>query len=241
MGYSTKTELIQALASAMTSGSPQAPGTVFDMTTVGKLVTDTVNDSQVYQYIKWADENIDGSLSSIYQVPLVRVNYGSYPLGNDITTGDTSVVLLDATRFTQDDVILIRDSATGLFQQVTISDIPNENTLTLTGPMTSGYPALTTRIERIRYPDPIPKMSARLAAAYLYDKHFAAEVEGNETDYGKYLRKLVYQDMNGILAGTVRLLVPDAGGYVGRRYYNHALDDVISTKAKPGDEWFKVG
>jgi len=241
MGYSTRAELIQALANALTQGNPQSPGAVFDMTTVGNMVSDTVSDSQVFQYIKWADENIDGSVSSIYQVPLVRVNYGSYAIGADITAGDSSILLLDATRFTEEDVVLIRDSATGLYQQVTISAIPNDNTLTTADPVTSSYPALTTKIERIRYPDPIPKMSARLAAAYLYDKHFAAQVEGNESDYGKYLRKLVYQDMNGILAGTIRLLIPDAGMYVGRRYYNHALDDVQGTRAKPGDEWFKVG
>jgi hypothetical protein len=99
---------------------------------------------------------------------------------------------------------------------------------------------LTSKIERIRYPEPIPKMSARLAAAYLYDKHFAAQVQGNQSDYGKYLRELVYQDLNGILAGTVKLMIPDAGLYVGRRYYNPALDDVISTKSKPGDAWYKT-
>ena len=241
MGYCTKTELIQALANALSQGTVNAPGVPFDITSVGKMIASTVTDDQVFQYIKWSDENIDASLSSIYQVPLSRVNFGSFPLGNDITAGDTSVILMDATRFTEGDVVLIRDSATGLYQQVTIQSIPNDNTLVLTTPVTSSYPALTTKIERIRYPDPIPKMSARLAAAYLYDKHFAAQVEGNESDYGKYLRRLVYSDMNNILAGTIRLMLPDAGMLTGRRYYNPALDDVFTTKAKPGDEWFKLG
>lgn len=241
MGYSTRTELIQALANALSQGSPQAPGTVFDVTTVGKNVADTVSDDQIFQYLKWADENIDASISSIYQVPLQRVNYGTYFLGSDIFAGDTGIVLPDATRFTEEDVVLVRDTISGISQQMTILSIDGDTTLNFTTPVAASYSLLTATVERIRYPDPIPKMSARLAAAYLYDKHFAAQVEGNESDYGKYLRRLVYSDMNNILSGAIRLLIPDATGYVGRRYYNPTLDDVTSTRAKPGDEWFKMG
>jgi len=237
MGYSTKQELIQALANALSQGNPSQPGVLVDLFSVGKMVTDTVNDSQIFQYIKWADENIDAALSGVYQTPFQRVNRGSYPIAVDITTGDTSIILPDATRFTPDDVVLVRDSATGLYQQVIISAVPNDNTLTLTAPLTSGYPASTTKIERIRYPDPIPKMSARLAAATLYDKHFAAQTDANKSEYGTYLRSLVYQDMNGVLNGVIALSIPDAGNFTGRRYYNHALDDVHATKAK-GDQKF---
>ena len=239
MGYSTKAEVIQALANALSQGNPTVPGTLVDITTIGKKVTDSVTPAQLNQYVAWADENIDAAISSIYQTPLTRINRGSFQLAMDVTAGDTFVILADATRFTEGDVVLIRDETTGVNQQLTIDSIPTDNKLVFTLPITLSYSSLTTKIERIRYPDPIPKMSARLAAAYLYDKHFAAQVDGNESEYGKYLRKLVYQDMNGILAGTVRLMIPDAGLYVGRRYYNHALDDVINTRAKPGDEWYK--
>lgn len=241
MGYCTRQEMIQALANALSQGNPTTPGTLTPITNVGNMVASTVTDSEIFQYIKWADENIDSSVSSIYQTPLSRINAGSFDLGQDITAGDTQIVLLDATRFTPEDIILIRDSSAATYQQCTISSIPNDNTMVLTGPVTLSYSYLTTKVERIRYPDPIPKMSARLAAAYLYDKHFAAQVEGNESEYGKYLRRLVYQDMNGILNGNIRLTIADAGQYMGRRYYNHALDDVINTKAKPGEEFYKLG
>jgi hypothetical protein len=208
-------------------------------------VSDTVNDSQIYQYIRWADENIDAAISSIYTTPLKRVNRGSYPIGMDVTAGDTMVLLSDATRFTVGDTVLLRNETTGEYQELVISATPitiyvGMIELDFTTPIILSYPMLTSKIERIRYPEPIPKMSARLAAAYLYDKHFAAQVQGNQSDYGKYLRELVYQDLNGILAGTVKLMIPDAGLYVGRRYYNPALDDVISTKSKPGDAWYKT-
>ncbi len=238
MGYSTKQELIQALANALSQGNPTEPGVLVDIFSVGNMVTDTVSDSQIFQYIKWADENIDASLSSIYQTPFQRVNRGSYPIAVDITTADSVIILPDATRFTPNDIVLVRDSATGLYQEVTVETIPNDNTLTVVAPFTSDFPALTTKVERIRYPDPIPKMSARLAAATLYDKHFAAQTDANKSEYGTYLRSLVYQDMNAILNGVISLTIADAGYFKGRRYYNHALDDVQSTKAKADQKFF---
>lgn len=244
MGYSSKAEFIQALAEALTQGNPSQPGVVTQVTTVGGgTLTPTVNDSEVYQYINWADQNIDASLTSLYQVPLSRVNLGAYNLSADITAGDINVFIEDATRFTVGDEVLIRDPINAKQQLVTIQDIspdPFPFYVILVAPVTLSYSALTTKVERIRYPDPIPKISARLAAAYVYDKHFAAQVEGNESEYGKYLRRLAYQDINAILSGAIRLLVPDAGYYTGRRYYNHALDDALGTRAKPGDEWFKA-
>lgn len=239
MGYCTRQELIQALANALSQGSPATPGVLVDITSVGNLVSDTVTNSQIFQYIKWADENIDASISSIYQTPLTRINRGSYDIAIDVTAGDTQVILADATRFTEGDVVMIRDRSAGQRQTLTIATVPDENTITFTVPITLSYTALTTKLERIRYPDPIPKMSARLAASYLYDKHFAAQQDGNESNYGQHLRDLVYQDMNGVLAGTIKLDIPDAGLYTGRRYYNSGLDDAPHTAAKPGDEWFK--
>jgi hypothetical protein len=38
---------------------------------------------------------------------------------------------------------------------------------------------------------------------------------------------------------VIRLAIPDAGNYRGRRYYNAALDDVIDTRAEPGKDFFK--
>jgi hypothetical protein len=238
MGYCTKQELIQALANALSQGNPTTPGTLVPITSIGNMVTDTVGDDQIFQYIVWADENIDASISSIYETPLTRINLGSYPLAADITAGDDFLLLQDVTRFTEGDLILLRDRDAGLSQQLTIETIPSTIKLTFTTPITNSYSMNTGKVERIRYPDPIPKMSARLAASYLYDKHFAAQVDGNKSDFGKHLRDMVHSDMNGIMAGTIRLAVPDAGKYVGRRFYNHALDDVIATKAKPGEKWF---
>jgi len=242
MGYATRQEVILTLANVMTSGSP-APGPtgLVPVTSIGKSITDTVPDDVLYQFIRYADQNIDASLSSIYRVPFERVNEGTFELALDITAGDTQAVLKDATKFIVDDLVLVRDNDNVTSQEMTVEAIPDDVTLQFTDPVTDSYLAVDTRIERIRYPDPIPKISARLAAAAIYDKYFAAQVEGNQSDYGKQLRALAYQDINQVLSGAIRIMIQDANMYMGRRYYNHALGDVFDTRSEPGKTWFNPG
>ena len=240
MGYSTKTEVIKALANALSEGSPASTG-LTPIITNGNLLSDTVTDSDLYQFIRWADENINASLSNLFSVPFHRVNRGTLRLGLDVTAGDTQLILEDATILIPEDVVLIRDDVHSQELEITGYGTSPETIVTVTPVLINSYLALDTSVERIGYPDPIPKISARMAAANLYDKYFSAQVEANQSDYGKNLRKLAYDDINAILSGTIRLSIPDANMYMGRRYYNHALDDAQMTKAEPGKKWFEPG
>jgi phage gp36-like protein len=241
MGYSTRFEFEQALANALTTANPveDAVTNTINIADIGNTIHSTLTNEQVLQYIRWADENIDGWLRDVYRTPLKRVNRGCFPVIIDVTAGDDFVFLADATRFNEGDLVLIRDDANS--QQLTIDAVPTDTKLEFTAPITSSYLATSTNIERIRYPDPIPKMSARLAAAYFFDKYFSAQQDQNASNYGKYLRQLVYQDVNLVASGKIRLDVPEAGEYIGRRYYNLVLEDVPSSKAKPGDKWLEGG
>lgn len=241
MGYSTRQEFEQALANALTTASPvpDAIDNTIPITSIGNEVHSTLPAEDIQQYIRWADENIDGWLRDVYRTPLKRVNRGSYPLAMDVTTGDSYLYLADTTRFNAGDIFLLRDATNS--QEMTIDTIPSNTRINLTSPITSSYLADDGNVERIRYPDPIPKSSARLAAAYFFDKYFSSQQEPNQSEYGKYLRTLVTQDINLITAGKIRLDVPDAGEYIGRRYYNLVLEDVPWSKAEPGKEWLKGG
>ncbi len=110
---------------------------------------------------------------------------------------------------------------------------PDNRRLCLWLPVLHSYSSNLARIERVRYPDPISKISAKISASFLYDRHFAAQQEGNKSDFGKALRNEGHQLLNLIMSGAIKLLISDANNYVGRRYYNQALDDVTSTKAEP--------
>jgi hypothetical protein len=236
MGYCTRVEVELEVANALSSGTPNT-GLVLPITTVGNSLTSTVTDDQLNFFIRTGDEIIDAAISSIYQIPLTPINRGSFQLITNATLGDNFVLVTDATRFTPGDTVQIRSGAT--IQRLSVTAVPNPNQLNLSLPLSGNYTASQTLVERIAYPDPIPKISARLAAANLFDKHFAAQQEPNESEFGKYLRKRAFADINGILAGTIRLLVPDAGMYVGRRYQDHYLSDVTNTAAEPGKEWYK--
>jgi len=241
MGYSTRQEFEQAIANALTTASP-IPNSVdntIPITSIGNTVHSTISDADVQQYIRWSDENIDAWLRDVYRTPLKRVNRGSYPLAMDVVAGDAFAYLQDTTRFNSGDLVLLRDSSNS--QEMTVSTIPSQTRINFTAPVSSSYLAADTNAERIRYPDPIPKASARLAAAYFFDKYFSAQQEPNQSEYGKYLRTLVYNDVNLITSGKIRLDVPEAGEYIGRRYYNLVLEDVPFSKAEAGKKWLEGG
>lgn len=236
MGYSTKQEVIYALANAMTSGVPNSAPSLMSIVSIGNSITSTVPEAELLQYIRWADEEIDSKVSSIYRVPLTRINQGTYPIALDATVGDQMVVLSDSTRFTEGDVVLIRDDVN--YQELVIGTFTTTSELNFTTPLINSYSSADTNIERIRYPEPVPFISAKLAAAHLFDHHFAAQQEGNESNYGKQLRAHAYDSLNQILAGAVRIKIPDANSYRGRRFSNGALYDTLPTTAEAGKKWF---
>jgi hypothetical protein len=238
MGYSNKFEVATELASVLTSGNPVG-SPVKPLISIGNTLTDAVSDPEIETFIRQADAEIDALIDSIYLTPMTRVIEGSFTILVDITAGDTQIVLDDATRFDIGESLLIRSAATN--QELVVADILNSNVIVTTLPISSSYVAAASIVDRLRFPDPLPKISARLAAANIYDKHFAAEAEPNQSEFGNQLRAMAYEQINGILAGAIRLEIPEAGQYVGRRYMKMSLLDTPSTKAQPGKTWFKGG
>jgi len=179
MGYSTRFEFEQALANVLTTANPveDAITNTIPITSIGNAISDTISNDQIDQYIRWADENLDAWFRDNYRTPFKRVNRGTFPLAADVTAGDSFVLVADSTRFNPGDLALIRDSSSS--QELTVDSVPSTTRINFTLPITLSHLAADTNIERIRYPDPIPKMSARLAAAYFFDSHFAAQQDPN--------------------------------------------------------------
>lgn len=251
MGYCTRYEVQQALANALTQGNPTGAGPV-DIISIGNTLSSTVTDDQMAQFIRWADDQVDGLISSIYRIPLSRVNKGTFRLSMDATAGDYVLYMQDASRFTEGDVVVIRQDPwveeNVVLPHTTCTPIiptppdgfpqpPDNRTLCLWLPLSHSYDMNLARVERVRYPDPIPKISAKLAASFIYDKHFAAQQEPNESEVSKYLRKEAKQELNLILSGAIRLNIADANMLIGRRFYNPAIDDAWSTAAEPGKNY----
>lgn len=237
MAYASITEVKIILAQALTSASPAGAGPQ-PINSVGNTLSSTIPTSTFYQMIRWADQQIDAALTSVYKMPLHRVNLETMHLEIDVTAGDTTLVIEDTSKLLPEDMILIRDGV--LWQELVVADILTNNQFTVTTPVTDSYLSSTAQIQKIGYPPPVPLISARLAAGQLYDKYFASQQDGNKSEYGIQLRNDAMDDLNAILSGTAMLEVADANILVGRRFYNPALDDVWSSKAEPKD-FYKKG
>ena len=112
-----------------------------------------------------------------------------------------------------DEVILIGD---GQEERHVISEVISSMVFATEDPIGYFFPA-DSRVVRVSYPDPIRFISARKAAATLYDKYFSSEASPNTSKFGDYLRELASTDINNVLNGTIIL---HGQHRIGRRFYN---------------------
>lgn len=221
MGYSTTSLVEYILANALTRGT--SSGMPVEIINVGNKVRDTVSSDSIIQYIRWADEELDSALSTIYKVPLKRIVKGEFETLNNISIGDVTFYIEDSTRFSVGDMINVTDRIVN--EKKIISAIPDETTIGVSAAFINSFFGSDSIVQRIGYPDPIPLISARFSAANLYDKHFASQASPNISDYGKSLRIMAENDLNSILNGRTRLV---GQKWLGRRFFNPVLLDVNS-------------
>jgi hypothetical protein len=218
MGYSTAKQVEAILASTLTRGTTSdMPVNIIN---IGNQVRDTVRPDVFVQYIRWADEQIDAALSVIYKVPLKRITKGEYDLLVDIATGDTTIRIEDSTRFHIGDVVNINDRV--INEKQIISSIPDETTIVVAIPFTNAFSTADAVAQRIGYPDPIPLVSAQMAAANLYDKYFSSQSSTSTSEYGKELRVNAEHSFNNVTNGRSKLM---GQRIIGRRFFNPALLD----------------
>ena len=231
MGYSTQILVEDILANALTRGTPS--GMPVEIINIGNDIRDTITTETFTQYIRWADEQIDSALSVIYKVPIKRIVRGEFEILADISIGNNIFYIEDSSRFFNGDVIVITDRINK--EKKVISSIIDENTIEVTVAFMNNFLASDSIIQRLGFPDPIPLVSARFAAANLYDKKFASQVSPNVSTYGNTLRSMAENDLNSVLNGRVRLL---GQRWLGRRFFNPALLDVnaIASKEKNRDQ-----
>lgn len=225
MGYATQALVEDILANALTRGTDD--GMPVEIINIGDELRDTVETETLVQYIRWADEIIDSALSFIYKVPLKRIVRGEFEILSDISAGDGSFYIEDSSRFFVGDIIVITDRTNT--EKKIISSITDENTIQVSVAFTNNFLASNSVVQRLGFPDPIPLISARYAAANLYDKKFAAQASPNVSQYGNTLRSMAENDLNSVLNGRVRLL---GQRWLGRRFFNPALLDVNSVAAR---------
>jgi hypothetical protein len=240
MGYSNITLITNILANTLTSASPLNLNQPTDLMNIGRtldfnvLDTDTIN-----QYIKWADEEINSAVSELYVTPLCMKSDFETTLLSDINDYNDFVITTDSCPFYVGDVIMLINGAIEERHIIAeILDSEESNVFRTVDPISYEFPASSTRVIRIKYPEPIALVSARWAAANVYEKYFMAEASPSQSDYGKWLRGLAKADINNILNGRTIL---HGQHRIGRRFYNPTLVDQYGLPQEKGKTDMEIG
>ena len=186
-----------------------------------------LSPSDVIQYVRWAQQEIDARLRNIYACPLRRIKQFETALENDLTAGaNVTVTVEDTSVFSIGDIVRIQDRA-GM-ETTTITSITDFQNMVVTS-LSNAYDADNGKISIIKFPDPIPLITARLAVAIAFDKLFTAEQAPDVSQYGQEQRKQAANGIDSILSGTVLLFGQEI---TGRRFVRGSLFDAYDSPVK---------
>ena len=222
MAYSTITHVEQVLAKALTSASPDGYETgLVDLLAIGEsLDTNNIPESTVYQYISFADNDINADISTMYITPVLPKADYETRLYSDIDSLHSPYIIVPSPHpFSVGDTIILTDGQRT--DSYTVSEVDGQ-VISTVEQMLFEYQSSDTRVLRVGYPYPLTQCSARLAASYIYDKYFASQSDPNVSEYGKFLRKQSRQDINNVLDGIITLHGVQRRS---RKFYNPNLLD----------------
>lgn len=224
MGYCNKQHVENIIAQAITSGTKETlNGLPANLVNLGNsFKNNAVPDSIIEEYIRFADSEINANLSELYVTPLKELADWETTLAEDVTSNNVLNVHLDevGNLVPADVLVFVNDSV----EQKRIIDSIDYTTyiVTLTTALSEAVLADGSRVIRIRYPDPITLVSARIASANLYDKYFSAQSDPNESNFGKFLRSQARREIDNILNGRTIL---HGAHRIGNRFVNSTLKD----------------
>ena len=193
---------------------------------IGNSPRDSITPELVTDFIRLADQEIESAITTVYRVPLKRTVIRNLEIMQDVAAGGFTVEVDDATTLYSGDIIIVSDDTNT--EKKIVSSF-TETQVTVSVAFTNNFLAANSTVKVLGFPRPIPLISARKAAANIFDKKFAAGASPAVSEYGKTLRQMAQDDLNDVLHGRARLLGQQM---VGRRFYNAALLDTQSTAAK---------
>ena len=206
MAYSNITQVKLVLAQALTTASPQSLTAPIDLLQIGNtLNTNQVSESNVNGYIRNADHEIDSAISALYRTPLQELGVVESTLYSNIEEYNDYIITATPLSLHIGDTVFLTDGTHE--EKHIISEILDELDNNAFDTETAiEYPFIAgTRVIVVSYPDPIPLISARIAAGNLYDKYFMSQSEPGKSDYGRLMREEAHQSLMEILEGTVIL------------------------------------
>jgi hypothetical protein len=232
MGYCIETDIERIIAQALSSATSQTTdelGTLSPLLNVGSVLDkNLVTTSNVNYYIQLADSEIDSILSQLYVTPFCEkcdfetALYSAIVPDPSVPDSNDYIVLERYCPLAAGDIILLTDGTNE--ERHEINEVIGGDTFSTVSAIQFAFPA-GSRLLRVVYSAPLRFISARLAAANIYDKYFSSESSPNTSEFGNNLRGLGYDRLNDVLNGTIIL---HGQHRIGRRFYNSNLVDQYS-------------
>jgi len=235
MGYCSVSDFEKTLAQTLTSASPN-PATLTErpkLADLGKKLNLTLPQgssvgtyslSDVNYYIRQAQSMVDAALSQQYVVPIRTKGPLQIRILSDVDEYTDEITVTRPENLTVGDQILLIDGQES--EQIEIATISG-NVITPLDFIIGIYQRETTRVLLIKFPDPIPYITAKLACAMFYDKWARAQAEPMKTEFGETLRKEATAELNNIREGRTILHGIDR---IGSRFVNPTLYDRYGVK-----------
>ena len=219
MGYADILDVENVLGQAMTTAKPDGTLGRVPLTQIGRTRDpNSIPTEIVLQYLEIADQEIDSVLSQQYYTPFTKCSYGQWYLESDIpgdagdgggsgsdgttSTSHNQVTIGDTSVLIEGDVLIIHNDITGEEETVIVATKVDQYSFMVTADIHTTFLASDgVRVIRSSFPPPLTWISARLAAANIYDKYFSAQSAPNVSEYGDKLREMAYDAIDDILNG----------------------------------------
>lgn len=189
---------------------------------------DILTTDKVLHFIRKAQEEIDSRLRNQFICPLRRIKSFETAIHSDAKAGNNVLIdIHDTTPFNKGDKVRLQSS--DYIEEVTIAEIVSQSRLKITTIESNFLASDYSLISLISLPSPIPLIAARLAAAMGYDSVFTNDNSPNVSAYGNTQRQLAFDELDGILDGSIKLQGQELSGY---RFKRGSIADPYKTPVK---------
>lgn len=209
MAYCNQIQVELTLAQSLTTANPSNLSTPAKLSNLGtRASTFTIPPESFQFFMSQSDSIINAALSQQYVIPLIEKCDLQMKLTSPISEYSDVIFVDDFANLEVGDTLIITD---GVNQDKLVVSTINYNSSFLVETMPVNSYEFGSRVLRVRFPDPIPYIAARLTAASIYDKHLKAQTDPGKSDYGDMLRKNAINDLNNIREGRTILKAQRVG------------------------------
>jgi hypothetical protein len=205
MPYCNIDQITKVLAQTLTTSSALAPmnGQPVDLISIGTTIdSNLIKEEDALYYIQLADAHINSALSQQYVTPIKEICELEIKLKANLDEYTDELLSSNAYMLSVGDNILITDGVNS--DRISVLSINGEEII-YDGIIENLYTVDNTRIMKVSYPNPLPFISARLAAAALYEKYTKAQQEPAKSEYSDLLKSQAENELNNIREGRTIL------------------------------------